>query len=196
MNFNVKSNDHIVITEITHHNNPRKIKYHKNFKANNFELAPAETVKLNMIFELAEDCADELELFLTTLLIKWRRQGSPIDNVTLDDNTLIHPTRGVLSVSFAQKQQIVSRKKGSIFVKVENLRNEPNNVYVSMDSNEQLMRIGVKGKWQLLQGFGSCEIEFNVLCMQAGIFELPPVHVFLNNAEVPVSTKNYLVHCL
>jgi hypothetical protein len=58
------------------------------------------------------------------------------------------------------------------------------------------MRVGEKGKWQLLQGLATCDIEFSVLCMQTGIFEVPSLRVFLNQTDFKVPTANYLVHCL
>ena len=82
--FNVKANDNLQINEITHHNNPRKVRYLKNFKMSNLQLSPSDSIKLNLLFMLDEDCIDDYDLFLTTLFIKWRREDSPIDNVTLD----------------------------------------------------------------------------------------------------------------
>jgi hypothetical protein len=103
--FNVKANDHIDVTEVTHHNNPRKVKYFKNFKMAHFHLAPADSIKLNLLFELGEECRDEFDLFLTTLFIKWRRSDSPTDNITLDDNTLVHPIQDQVEVSFRQREE-------------------------------------------------------------------------------------------
>ena len=168
--FNVKANDQIHISEITHHNNPRKVTYYKNFKMTDLHLAPAEAVKLNMIFELPQECQGELDLFLTTLFIKWRRHDSPIDNITLDEHTLVHPQEGKVEVTFHQKQNFLHRQKGQVIVKVRNLCNDQNNVHVLMDSNENLMRIGEKGKWKLLDSFGSHSFEFSVLPMKGGIF--------------------------
>ena len=50
--FNIKTNDHVDIVEITHHNNPRKIMYYKNFKMADFHLSPSDAIKLNLLFEL------------------------------------------------------------------------------------------------------------------------------------------------
>lgn len=39
--FYIKSTENIVIKELGHHNNPRKIKYLKNIKMNDIRLAPS-----------------------------------------------------------------------------------------------------------------------------------------------------------
>ena len=72
--------------ELGHHNNPRKIRYYKNIRMSSTHLEPTQVLKLNMMFELAPECLDDLELFLTTLFIKWRRPTQPIptDNIHLD----------------------------------------------------------------------------------------------------------------
>ena len=50
--FNVKTNDHADVIEITHHNNPRKILYYKNFKGGDIHLSPADNIRFNLVFEL------------------------------------------------------------------------------------------------------------------------------------------------
>ena len=156
--FNIRANDHISVTEVTHHNNPRKVTYIKNFKMSQLQLAPSDSVKLNMLFMLNEDCADEYDLFLTTLFIKWRREGSPIDNVTLDENTMIRPVHGNVEVTFHQKNEIVQKKKGVIVVKVRNVCNDSSKVNVVMESNENILRIGEKGKWKMLNPHETSEL--------------------------------------
>jgi len=133
--FNVKSNDNIDITEITHHNNPRKVKYYKNFKLVNIHLSPGDSIKLNLLFELGDDCTDEFDLFLTTLFIKWRRKESPVDNITLDENTIVQPSTGLVEVSYHQREDLVRKTKGGLLVRVRNLCSDPNNIKVTMDSS-------------------------------------------------------------
>lgn len=133
--FNVKANDNIFITEIGHHNNPRKVRYLKNFKNANLQLGPSDSVKLNMLFMLDEDCEEENGIFLTTLFVKWRREGSPFDNTTLDENTIIRTIPGTAEVTFKQSTEFSQKKKGTFIVKVRNGRNDSGKVRVSMDSS-------------------------------------------------------------
>jgi hypothetical protein len=54
--FYIKASEEIEIKELGHHNNPRKIKYLKNIKMGSFRLAPLENLKVNILFEVNEDC--------------------------------------------------------------------------------------------------------------------------------------------
>jgi hypothetical protein len=48
--FNISAHENVEVREVKHHNNPNKIKYYKNFKMAHFQLAPAETIKTNLLF--------------------------------------------------------------------------------------------------------------------------------------------------
>ena len=67
---------------------------------------------------------------------------SSIENVFQDEDTLISPLQDKISVNLEQKYLIQKRKKGTLWVKVRNLTTEPTNIYVMMDSTEQILRIG------------------------------------------------------
>ena len=118
----------------------------------------SDIVQLNLLFEVPYECAQEFDLFLTTLFIKWRRPGSSIDNITLDEHTIIHPTPPLLDIQIVQPAPLLRRQKGSIVVRIKNLQKDANNVYVSLDSSDNLMRIGERGRWQLLQGMTSYDL--------------------------------------
>lgn len=67
-----------------------------------------------------------------TLFVTWRRPGSKIENIFLDDATTINAKQDKISIYFEQKNIIAQRKKGSLFVKVSNLTTEPTNIYIMM----------------------------------------------------------------
>ena len=69
-----------------------------------------------------------------TLFVNWRRTGSKIENVFLDEATTINARQDKVNINFEQKNVIAQRKKGSLFVKVSNLTTEPTNVYIMMES--------------------------------------------------------------
>ena len=87
------------------------------------------------------------------------------------------------------------KKKGGIQVKVRNLCTDPNNIKVTMETSENVMRVGEKTKWKLLNGFEAYDFDFPVLCLKGGIFTLPNIKVFVNNSEIRVNTTNFLLHC-
>jgi hypothetical protein len=64
-----------------------------------------------------------------------------------------------------------------------------------MDSTDNLYRIGEKSKLIVLSPREATLLNFEVLAIHAGIFDFPPVKIFVNDVESKISTINFLVYC-
>ena len=77
---------------------------------------------------------------------------------------------------------------------VRNLTPQPMQVYAAMDSTDEMLRIGEKGKGAQVQPGTSVDLGFEVISIKSGIFEFPPVKAWANNEEVQVAVGNFWVH--
>ena len=131
------------------------------------------------------------------MIIKWTRVGneSSIENGFLDEQIKINAINEKIGISFEQPHEIIKRKKAFLSIKLHNLTNTNLAVKAVMESTENLARIGEKSKLQLLYPKEKAVLDFDVLAIHSGIFDFPPVRVFVNDVEVKVSTGNFLVYC-
>lgn len=136
LSFYIKTNENVFIKELELHPSPRKIIYHKNVKMNNLYIVPGENLKVNLLFELDDSCENEIELFLTTLIIKWTRVGneSSIENGFLDEQIKINAINEKIGISFEQPHEIIKRKKAFLSIKLHNLTNTNLAVKAVMES--------------------------------------------------------------
>lgn len=121
----------------------------------NTRLSNGQNLKVNLLFEINQDCQNQLQLFLTTLFIKWNRIDNviPVDNIFLDDETKINAINDRALITFEQKTEIIRRKKTNLYIKIQNLTKNPININAFMDSTENILRIGEKNKTRVLPAF-------------------------------------------
>lgn len=65
-----------------------------------------------------------------------------------------------------------------------------------MESTNVLLRIGEKAKELVLGPYERSEVSFNLLSIQSGIFEFPPIRVYVDGIDLVVSTSNYLIYSI
>ena len=88
------------------------------------------------------------------MFIKWRRiqESIPIDNVYLDNETLVNAISDKALVTFQTNMQIYKKQKASIAVSIQNLTKQSMTAFVMMESTEYLLRIGEKSKVRQIEG--------------------------------------------
>jgi uncharacterized protein (DUF58 family) len=115
--------------------------------------------------------------------------------VFLDEQIKINAINDKILIAFQQNQELVKRKKSNLTVKLRNLTKDALNVRVAMESTDNLFRIGEKSKVVILSGKEETHLNFEVLAIHSGIFDYPPVKIYVNDTETKTSTSNFLVYC-